>query len=100
MGSAFLILLILFNMDIYAQKDNKETFANVEIVVPGDDEDETESDNVKLLTGLERSYAIDTAALLGGNEYLIKQMLEEIECPKMGSYRIMGRKCSQQSVSK
>ena len=52
--SAFLILLILFNMDIYAQKDNKETFANVEIVVPGDDEDETESDNVKLLTGLER----------------------------------------------
>jgi len=66
-------------MDIYAQKDNKETFANVEIVVPGDDEDETESDNVKLLTGLERSYAIDTAALLGGNEYLIKQMLDEIE---------------------
>ena len=41
-------------MDIYAQKDNEETFANVEIVVPGDDEDETESDNVKLLTGLER----------------------------------------------
>ena len=52
--SAFLILLILFNMDIYAQKDNNETFSNVEIVVPGDDEDETESDNVKLLTGLER----------------------------------------------
>ena len=25
------------------------------------------------------SYAIDTAALLGGNEYLIKQMLDEIE---------------------
>ena len=41
-------------MDVYAQKDNKETFGNVEIVVPGDDEDETESDNVKLLTGLER----------------------------------------------
>ena len=52
--SAFLIFVILLNMDVYAQKDNKETFANVEIVVPGDDEDETESDNVKLLTGLER----------------------------------------------
>ena len=52
--SAFLISVILLNMDVYAQKDNKETFGNVEIVVPGDDEDETESDNVKLLTGLER----------------------------------------------
>merc|ERR1712020_564825 len=29
--------------------------------------------------GLERSFALDTAALLGGNEYLIKQMLTEIE---------------------
>lgn len=66
-------------MDVYSQKDSNESFSNVEIVIPKDDEDDNDSEGVKLLTGLERSFALDTAALLGGNEYLIKQMLDEIE---------------------
>lgn len=33
----------------------------------------------KLVIGLERSFALDTAALLGGDEYLIQQILEELQ---------------------
>ena len=41
-------------MDVYTQKDNNETFSNVEIVLPKDGEDDIDSERVKLLTGLER----------------------------------------------
>ena len=45
-------------MDVYTHNENKEEFANVEIVVPRDDEDENDSEAVKLLTGLERRQKI------------------------------------------
>ena len=41
-------------MDVYTQKDSNESFSNVEIVIPKDDEDDNDSEGVKLLTGLER----------------------------------------------
>lgn len=67
-------------MEVHPQSENnKEEFSNVEIIVQSNEEEEGESETANILTGLERSYALDTAALLGGNEYLIKQMLDEIE---------------------
>jgi len=67
-------------MEVHSQvENNKEQFSNVGIVVQDNEDEEGGSDTAKILTGLERSYAMDTAALLGGNEYLIKQMLDEIE---------------------
>jgi len=45
--------------------------------------EDTISDNTsstsKLVTGLERSFALDTAAILGGDEFLIQQILEELQ---------------------
>ena len=43
-----------FNLDIYTQTDNKETLENPLIVIAGDEEDDEDSQNVKLLNGLER----------------------------------------------
>jgi len=67
-------------MELHVRTDsNSESFPDVEINAPEEEGDELDSDTAKLLTGIERSFALDTAALLGGNEYLIKQMLDEIE---------------------
>jgi len=51
-------------------------------IVPQEAEDtisDNNSNTSKLVTGLERSFALDTAAILGGDEYLIQQILEELQ---------------------
>lgn len=66
-------------MQVVKPVEGGQDWANVTIVAPDDQTDAGDSETAKILTGLERSFALDTAALLGGNEYLIKQMLTEIE---------------------
>jgi len=54
----------------------KDTFAEENFTKEGLKD---QSVSAKLVSGLERSFALDTAALLGGDEFLIEQLVEELQ---------------------